>query len=831
MRRPAAIFLAATAALICVVLGGVLDPSAARLPGADSGNVYTWEVYTRAALSQGQLPFWNPYHFAGTPHLADPQTTVLYPPALLLKWLPVPAFLGWMIALHLWIAGAGTLFAARVIGLGWAVAAASAIAVTLGGSVPGWIHNGHLLLLYSAAWVPWALGFAVVSVRSGRVWPDGRLVAVLVLHFLSGYLQGSLYLAAAVALYFVFSAVWRDQSVARVPRWMPLVQLALLAALGAAGAAFQLLPTATLVAEAGRSAGLTYVEAVDGAWQPSDLATLFFPFHGVTDVPPHRALPDRLAYVGWVLTAFAPFALFNRARLRIAAFCALLVVTACALALGDAIGLFRLHHAVFPGLRVPGRVLFLATFGLALLGGLGLEAFIALAHGRLWRRMAVPAVLTVVAMSVAAYVAVGAGSAAPLSGPGWPWLPIALIGAVVTTAVAALVGTPRVAISIALIAVIVDVTTLNAGAVSTVPLDTQSDIRQSIGPPIGGRTVSLCENRISPRELLVNGEPTLDGPPGLYLRDYAEWAYLAKTGDIPPDDGVYRRVGSERESPARADLLNMANVMRIVSCPTGDDVQPASAGQSDFSIRRVDGAWPRAIWVCAVDEVSRRQAIARLLQGRYDSNANLRPRHYISVRWASGIDETQRRALEDSHHLEDGVVVEGVTWRYVLGDPSVEAVVAIMRDPGVEDTHGVDRATGAITPTDEVERSISVPAGEERERQLLVGTTPCASSSEVTVDVVDRPDGLVLTRVHAPAAGYLFFSEPYYPERHAFIDGVRVPTAKADLAFTAVAVPAGEHRVELRYTPSSFYLGSLISGATGAGYAGLAVMRRRRKRR
>ena len=208
MKRPAVIVLGGAALLLCVLLRGLLSPSTDRLPGIDSGNLYTWEVYTREALGSGQLPFWNPYHFAGTPHLADPQTTVLYPPALLLRWLPVPAYLGWMMALHLWIAAAGTLYAARVIGLGWVAAAAAAVAVMLGGSVPGWVHNGHLLVLYSAAWAPWALALAIVSVRSGRVFPDGRLVAVLVLQFLTGYLQGSLYIGAAVAAYFLYSSLW-----------------------------------------------------------------------------------------------------------------------------------------------------------------------------------------------------------------------------------------------------------------------------------------------------------------------------------------------------------------------------------------------------------------------------------------------------------------------------------------------------------------------------------------------------------------------------------------------------------------------------------------------
>jgi hypothetical protein len=825
VRQPVAVFLGGSALLIVLVLRGVLNPSADRLPGVDSHNLYTWEVYTRSSLGAGVLPFWNPYHFAGTPHLADPQTTVFYPPALALKWLPVPAFLGWMMALHLWIAGAGTLFAARTIGAGWMTAAAAAIAVTLGGSVAGWIHNGHLLLLYSVAWVPWALGLAVVSVRSGRVVPDGRLVAVLLLNFLSGYLQGSLYLAAAVALYFLFSAAWPDRLATPARRWAPLAQLMLLAVLCVSAAAFQLLPTAVLVAQAGRSSGLSYGDALEGGWQLKDVATLLFPFFGSTETAPYRSLSDRLAYVGWILTVFAPFAFFSRERLRIATFLGLLAALACAVALGDAGGLFRLQQVFFPGLRVPGRALFLATVSLALLGAAGLEAFIASARRRRWQDVAVPAGISGAAVALAA-LTVLKETTSTVPAPGWPWLPAALAGAVVAIVAASLVASPRVALSIALLAVIVDVTALSAGAVATVPITSAADIRRAIGPPIGGRTVSTCENRIGTRELFLNGEPALDGPAALYLRDYAEWAYLAKTGDIPRGDGVYRRIGSERELPARADLLNLANVTRIVSCPARGD----AAGESSFAIRRSESAWPRAVWVCGVDEVSRRQAIARLLEGRYAATGTLLPLHSIRVRWAPRVGDAERAVLEERHHLQNGVVDQGVTWRYVLGDPSVRAVLALLHDPDVEDTAGVDRSTGMITPSDEVQRAVPVlPGTDEQDQQLLIGTTACATPVDVSVEAADRPDGFVAVRVKAPQPGHLFLSEPIYSERRAYIDGIRVPALKADLAFTAVAVPAGEHRIELRYTPSSFYAGSLISGATGIGYAGLALIRRRRK--
>ena len=189
---------AALAAVVAFTLREVLAPGFDRLPGTDAGNLYAWEMLTRSALAAGDLPYWNPFQFGGTPHLADTQTTVLYPPAMALRWLPPMAFLPWMAALHIWLGGAGMLFLARVVGLGWQAAAAAALAVALGGSNGPWLSNGHLLLIYCAAWLPWALGFAILSVRRNTFWPHPLLVAVLVLQFLSGYLQGSVYITATV---------------------------------------------------------------------------------------------------------------------------------------------------------------------------------------------------------------------------------------------------------------------------------------------------------------------------------------------------------------------------------------------------------------------------------------------------------------------------------------------------------------------------------------------------------------------------------------------------------------------------------------------------------
>jgi len=93
----------------------------------------------------------------------------------------------------------------------------------------------------------------------------------------------------------------------------------------------------------------------------------------------------------------------------------------------------------------------------------------------------------------------------------------------------------------------------------------------------------------------------------------------------------------------------------------------------------------------------------------------------------------------------------------------------------------------------------------------------------------DRPDGEVVVDVDAPADGYVFFSEPFYRQRRAYVDGARADVRKANIAFTAVPVRAGHHRVELRYVPSEFYAGSGVSLLTLMTWLG--VTRRRTQAR
>jgi hypothetical protein len=807
---PPAIVMAGLAALVVVALFDALAVANDRLPGIDAGVHYAWEVYTRSALATGHLPHWNPYVFMGMPHFANTQMNVLYPPAVLLRWVPAAASMSWMVALHLWIAGVGALWLSRVIGLRWLPAAAVGVAVMFGGSVVLWLHFGHLLVIYCTAWMPWALAGSILSARRRSYVPHAALPVLLALQFLAGYAQGSLYIAAMVALYFLYCVVWPEQPVTGAARLRPLVQLSVVGALALGLSAFQFLPFVKLAAEAGRTTGISYEAAIEGQWGFRDLATIFFPFQHAQDRPIYRHVTDP-AYVGWLFACAMPFAFVERATRRIAVFLVLLSALAVAFALGSNLPFYRLQYLLFPGLRLPGRFLFLATLGLAVLGGLGLQQFALLAHARRWRLLAGGLVVTALAAASAAAAIEWQPRLAAVPVHASAWLPLAALVALAAVAAISVRKGPRMALCAGLLVVAVDMTALAAGGVETVPYESSATLSRWLGQPQAGRAFSLCENRVGDVGLQAHQQPAVAGPGSLYLRDYAEWLDLLGTARLRSD-----AIG---RAAIRRDLLNAANVAVIISCEPLDSAAMTLVSSVDsISVYRNDQAWPRAIWTCGFEEATRSHIARQLLAGRYESVGRLTHRAVISVRWATDLDEHRRLALEERYRLARGVRREGATWGYVLEDSSPENVAALLRDHAVDDIDGLNRALGTVS-----EAATAEEDANDARREALVGTTPCDGSGGVDVIVRDRPDGLVVAEVSAETAGVVLFSEPFYEERHAFVDGSRVRALEANLAFTAVPVPAGSHRVELRFVPRSFHLGLGVSALTAVMWAWLGL--------
>lgn len=787
------------AAVTVFQLWALLRPGNQFLPGTDSRILYTWDLFTRSVMGRGALPYWNPYHFAGVPHLADTQTTVLYPPMVILRLLPPIRALTTGVAFHMWLAGIGTVVLCRTLGTGWLPAVCAALAFMLGGAVSPQLNTGHLLVIGGSSWLPLALALAVRSVRRGGWFPHPWLPVVLGLQFLAGFLQGSIYVVSAIAAYFLFSAMWPDPArPAATRRSSPLVQLAILGIFTAGLLAFQLLPTVHLVAEAGRTAGVPYDFAVRDEWSVEYLSTLVFPFSMLKEGEGLRALTERSAYAGVMLLMFVPLGFIGREYRRSAAFVLLLSVIAILFAFGKNAPLFVWHYRLFPGLRGPGRFLFITALGVPVMGALGLEAASRNRSRRHWR------VLGGIAAGLALVWSLGE------AGPGAaPWnTMIAPAAGVLAVAAALRFASPNMAFALALILVAVDLRGFAATAVNPIGGIPFKDLNRWIRDPPPGRALSICENAVGHLELMAIGEPTINGAGGVFLRGYSDFTYLTKTGGAPPEQQTtHQRI--EGELPRRPDLLRFLNIGYVIACSAASSLPDTAYRldrEADLATYRALDALPRAFWVCEPEALSRHVAIRRLERGRYDSDLQLIARYDIDVRWAPAVDANKRQALEVRYGLADpepGEVPR--TWRYRLLKRAPDAVRALVRDPDTEDARGVDRQSGEPTLPEEEDTGVR--------DELLIGTSPCnvRASEQARVVTEDQPDGRIEVEVTAPARGMLFLSEPYYSERRAWVDGSEVQPKRVNLAFTGIPVDAGAHWVELRYVPTRFKFGCAIS--------------------
>ena len=70
----------------------------------------------------------------------------------------------------------------------------------------------------------------------------------------------------------------------------------------------------------------------------------------------------------------------------------------------------------------------------------------------------------------------------------------------------------------------------------------------------------------------------------------------------------------------------------------------------------------------------------------------------VNVRWAEGATDAARQDREVQFGLTAGVRADGRTWSYVLTDHGTGNLRALIQDPMVDDTAGIDRGTFQVLP-------------------------------------------------------------------------------------------------------------------------------------
>jgi uncharacterized membrane protein YfhO len=91
----------------------------------------------------------------------------------------------------------------------------------------------------------------------------------------------------------------------------------------------------------------------------------------------------------------------------------------------------------------------------------------------------------------------------------------------------------------------------------------------------------------------------------------------------------------------------------------------------------------------------------------------------------------------------------------------------------------------------------------------------------------DGPNRVTI-RAALDAPGYLVLADTWYPGWRAAVDGEPVEILRANYAFRAVRLEAGEHTVEMVYRPTSVLVGGALSlVALAVIFVGLLLARKR----
>jgi len=269
LAAPIAIYLLAFSAMTSPWLLGRV-----AIPWDSKAHFLPQIQFLAQSLWAGELPWWNPYVFAGQPQIADPQSMIFSPPYMALALLassPGPWAQDATLIATMAFGGVGLIVWFRDRGWHWAGALIAALAFTFGAAMAWRIqHTGQVL---SLAYLPWALLMLDRAVERASI-VSGAAAGIFAAFIVLGRDQ----VALLVVYLLVARVIWlwldHDRTLSRLTR--SLLPLAAGGMLGLALVSVPVLMTVLLAADSNRPA-IDFAGAGAGSLHPANLVTLVVP--------------------------------------------------------------------------------------------------------------------------------------------------------------------------------------------------------------------------------------------------------------------------------------------------------------------------------------------------------------------------------------------------------------------------------------------------------------------------------------------------------------------------------------------------------------------------
>jgi hypothetical protein len=733
------------------------------------------EGFVRAVFS-GALPLWDPSPAFGQPLLADPAMQILYPPTWLNLLVRPWTYYTLFAFGHVLLSGIAFHALARRWGLGAGAALAGACAWVLSGPFLSLVDLWHHFA--SAAWIP------AVFLAAERAVESRRARDALVLGFAIGLqvLAGS---ADVCAMTLAALAVWVALVHVDARRWREALPLAVGGALAlAVGAALSSGLWLGALDLASRSSRRGLEDAVRTYWSVHPAALLETLVAGI----PGR-LPLSPAWRTALFESREPFLAslylgLSAAGLVVAAFAvpggrrrrALTVIGlgAVAFALGRHAPFYGLVTTLLPPLRVlryPVKVMVFAAFAWAGLVAFGADAWRRATPDRRWWLVVVLPLAALVPLAAAATLSLQAGLP--------PWRALLDVGTETPAALLPLaLGLRREAILATFVLTLAVWRGRKGGSAPTLAalaaVAAVADLALAHPRPNPVAPVALYLHR--PEVLAALGDPL---SARVYSYDYSETGRAERwLGRSAPHE--LERIPTEwRPDPANALGLQMS-------------LAPQTPGR--WGVRQGFDIDFRGLQAEPLAGLTR---LVRLVEDR--------PEDVRRVLQVGAV--THVIAL---HRVAGGLLRPVAEVPSLFGDPvRVEAVPEPLPRAyavgGVRVANGIPGLMVLIDPAFDPRREIVLPEGPE-----LAAPEGFRGQARVVRETADR----VQLEAELSADGYVVLVDGHDPGWRVRVDGRPAPLLRANVAFRAVAVPAGRHVVDMVYRPTAALVGLVVSGIT-----------------
>jgi hypothetical protein len=331
---------------------------------------FPWKFFVIESFKNGQIPFWTPYNFSGSPLMANFQSAVFYPLNLIFFLLPFLQAWSLFIFLAPFFAALFTYFFLQELKVSKVASIFGGMIFAFSSYMVVWLEYGNITHTY--LWLPLALLFTEKLTKKFRARDVLFLILCLSFSLLGGYIQGYFYIFSTIIIYFL-SKTWFSKKISFIEKVYFFIALSFPALL----TLFQILPTLELFAHSSRNNySLDQIERMLNPWWYAITVIIpdFFGNPAVRSYWFNGTYIEQTSYFGLIPFIFALVALFSfKLNKNIKIFAALFIITfVMALNL-----LFIKYIYLIPlptlSTTIPTRILGLFDFCGAILAAYGFE--------------------------------------------------------------------------------------------------------------------------------------------------------------------------------------------------------------------------------------------------------------------------------------------------------------------------------------------------------------------------------------------------------------------------------------------------------------------------